>query len=512
MDAIVYDKVGKEAEKVREALYGIYPQAPITDAAIASFDDGADGIPVKKLVANIEPQQNLHGYESPWPAGGGKNLFNPESTSKEWVNSSMQITTLGSSKSNRIPVTAGTDVVLSNKNTASGTNVLLIAWLDSNGDVLGRRTVSSQFNYLKGTVPENCVTALVSFYTWAEVDEAQFELSTNATSYATYSNICPITGFTGANVTRTGKNLFDEEVEKGYYWTSSGSKAAHSGRSCSKNFIPVKPETTYYLKTLNLSANVILRFYNSSKQEISATDWIGTPTSGYVFTTPSMCTYLVFTFSENIDYSSNLTINYPATDTEYHPYTGNQISVIFPSSAGTVYGGTLTVNPDRTGALVVDRAYLDMGGINWDYTPTSVGHERFNNKAYLPNLKGAPSSEIANIICSIYKPVSNNYTYAHYEDKTISAGTGYIYVYDSAYTDANAFKAAMSGVQLVYEVATPITYQLTATEISAILSTLYGTNNIWADTGNIEELTYRADLGKYIDSHITTAVANALNA
>jgi hypothetical protein len=66
----------------------------------------------------------------------------------------------------------------------------------------------------------------------------------------------------------------------------------------------------------------------------------------------------------------------------------------------------------------------------------------------------------------------------------------------------------MSGVQLCYELSTPVTYTLTPTEIR----TLFGHNNIWADTGNIKKLTYRADLGKYIDSHITTAVANAMNA
>ena len=41
--------------------------------SIASFSDGADGMPVKKLVAQIEPVQDLHGYDHPWPAGGSKN-------------------------------------------------------------------------------------------------------------------------------------------------------------------------------------------------------------------------------------------------------------------------------------------------------------------------------------------------------------------------------------------------------------------------------------------------------
>ena len=49
------------------------------------------------------------------------------------------------------------------------------------------------------------------------------------------------------------------------------------------------------------------------------------------------------------------------------------------------------------------------------------------------------------------------------------------------YADAYAFKAAMSGAQLVYELATPLTYQLTAQEIEVLV----GTNNVWSDGGPI---------------------------
>lgn len=64
----------------------------------------------------------------------------------------------------------------------------------------------------------------------------------------------------------------------------------------------------------------------------------------------------------------------------------------------------------------------------------------------------------------------------------------------------------MSGVQLVYELVTPIEYQLTQQEVT----TLLGTNNIWADTGDVE-VTYTVDTKLYIDSKITQAIANALN-
>lgn len=51
-----------------------------------------------------------------------------------------------------------------------------------------------------------------------------------------------------------------------------------------------------------------------------------------------------------------------------------------------------------------------------------------------------------------------------------------------------------TGSQVVYELAEPIEYQLDAQEIT----TLLGTNNIWADSGNVLELEYVADTKLYI--------------
>jgi hypothetical protein len=55
----------------------------------------------------------------------------------------------------------------------------------------------------------------------------------------------------------------------------------------------------------------------------------------------------------------------------------------------------------------------------------------------------------------------------------------------------------MNGVQLVYELATPIEYTLTGQEVRTFL----GQNNIWNDTGNTEVM-YRADIAKYIEKKV----------
>ena len=57
-----------------------------------------------------------------------------------------------------------------------------------------------------------------------------------------------------------------------------------------------------------------------------------------------------------------------------------------------------------------------------------------------------------------------------------------------------------TGAQVVYPLTTPQTYQLAPTEVQ----TLLGANSLWADTGNVDLLTYRADPTLYVDKRLNT--------
>ena len=116
----------------------------------------------------------------------------------------------------------------------------------------------------------------------------------------------------------------------------------------------------------------------------------------------------------------------------------------------------------------------------------------------------------ANIICSMYNTIAANDVYGRTTGIGVYSG-GDVAVYDEVYSDGtsatiSAFNAAMSGVQLCYELAAPITYQLTESEISGILETLYGANNIWTDVGTVD-VEYPADTKLYIDGKIAEAIA-----
>ena len=72
----------------------------------------------------------------------------------------------------------------------------------------------------------------------------------------------------------------------------------------------------------------------------------------------------------------------------------------------------------------------------------------------------------------------------------------YIDIYNPNYNNVSDFVEAMSGQSLVYELATPITIQLTPT----VVKSLRGVNNISADSGDVRDGKYIADASLTIAS------------
>jgi hypothetical protein len=145
---------------------------------------------------------------------------------------------------------------------------------------------------------------------------------------------------------------------------------------------------------------------------------------------------------------------------------------------GTRYGGKLDV---VSGVLTIDRAMVDLGTLNW-----TLENGVFRLNQDIGAKKELNMNAIANIICSAYPTVSQ-VTMAT-TDKCV-AGLNWsngVRVSDSAYANVTDFKTAMNGVQLVYELATPQTIQLTPT----IIKSLQGENNFFADSGEVIKLQY----------------------
>jgi len=113
----------------------------------------------------------------------------------------------------------------------------------------------------------------------------------------------------------------------------------------------------------------------------------------------------------------------------------------------------------------VTRKYgvVDLGTLPWKKVNTSsgaIGYYFGLDWVDLTNpvKKTSSSTEVANIICAKYETKGSTYVYSRQDDKTIGVhNNGALVVADSAYSTAESFKTAMSGVMLVYELATPTT-------------------------------------------------------
>lgn len=194
---------------------------------VVSFHAGASGLPLEKCVVQIEPVQDLHGYDHPWPAGGGKNLLGFKIPNGSITTGGVTITqnndgsiTINGTSNARFAwnqargvetfapqkLIAGTKYILSGSaNRPQGqTYVQLIYKDDVTEEVVS--IVSQNATPESVTPTNNCTLANVYCTITNGVTflndkiYPQFEIGTSASSYTPYSNICPITGWTGANV------------------------------------------------------------------------------------------------------------------------------------------------------------------------------------------------------------------------------------------------------------------------------------------------------------------------
>lgn len=223
--------------------------------------------------------------------------------------------------------------------------------------------------------------------------------------------------------------------------------------------LTVVPSTTYYIKyTASTSGVVSIGYLNSSKMVIDYSWTI----SNNQFTTPGDCRYVLLVFRLNTHGTSatfeNICVSTVQTN-EYQPYNKYRANIpsskYFPDgmrSAGSAYDEINFLSQKaikRIGAV-------DMGTLDWLYNSVA-SHERF--QAIVDGIKlVSPTSVKGNLVCSKYTTASADDVYIHAADKTVAVlnSGNQLWVYDTAYTDAAAFKAAMSGVMLYYELATPV--------------------------------------------------------
>lgn len=147
------------------------------------------------------------------------------------------------------------------------------------------------------------------------------------------------------------------------------------------------------------------------------------------------------------------------TPTAYAPYHSNVYQIPEAIKALPGYGwsaGTAKNYVDYENKRYVQCVQsVDLGTLNW-----TAGESVSFKTHHLAGQKLTKSYSIApNFICPKYSTKTQNESWGKTSITGISATSnvnGYIYVNDTSYTDAAAFKQAMQGVMLYYELATPI--------------------------------------------------------
>lgn len=179
-------------------------------------------------------------------------------------------------------------------------------------------------------------------------------------------------------------------------------------------------------------------------------------------------------------------INVSATQTG-----GTEYTVTFPDEAGTVYGGTLTVNADGTGTLVVDRAYSELTSVSQltrfkvdetygtyaNIALTDIKKEDSQTVVWSSNAIGIPRNERAE---------EDNIT----KFRVHGAGqSGYATIWSPpslSVTTEEALYAYYENAQFCYLLETPVSYSLT----TDIVKSIVGKNYVWTDTNGENTVKY----------------------
>ena len=292
-------------------------------------------------------------------------------------------------------------------------------------------------------------------------------------------NPIPIVGHSELNLTRCGVNLWNEEWEEGGIIWSTGVEYPNS-TSRRTDYISVKPNTTFYSKTPTGVGFGIVYYDEGKNFIISETD-----KENSSFTIPSGAYYARYVWTSVTDESAKNTIcvNYPATDTEYHAYNGQTFTVAFGQ---TVYGGVY----DASGKVKLTWA-IDI--ITNHFTTGNIEDNGFRTNNYLSN---TPKAAYGNCICNIFKRASSYAQavgIASGSENSIgfnAAGQILLNAYQNdafvnTWTDLDALIPA-EGVQIAYELATPIEIDVPALAVAAQV----GTNNVFHDGNGQTELKY----------------------
>ena len=296
-------------------------------------------------------------------------------------------------------------------------------------------------------------------------------------------NIRPISGWTGAEIQGTGKNLCGDvtipqiafaanRVVNPVYLKAGQYTISFSGRSA---------VTAIYIRkgeNVTFGGNAYAHKYSSNVFTFTADE------DGYYYAQLYRAGSTPTWEDEPITHAW---LEPGSTATAYEPYQGSSLSINWQDSAGTVYGGTLAIDEDGSCKLTVEYAKYAVTSFSGAFGAVTNGYCVYVAKTGTTHL----DADASKMKCNIFKYSSlgrNEQPLFSYGG--VSGGiTTHTFILPSTITslaEANAWLAD-NPVECTFKLAEPIVINLPDV---TMLSSLLGTNNIWASTGGIA-VTYK---------------------
>lgn len=550
----------------------------ITDTAsgaIASFPDGSAN-PVIDLDLNIDPVQDLNGYSSPWPAGGGKNKLDITEGMATvggviFTNSNGVISYSGTPSANNTYKSLNLNMT----NLVAGTSYKLVAnstnsrirLREYNGSTVTYEHYSNGGAFTLDASTTKCDVYLIVDGTAGTALSGTASpivclASESDTTYSPYSNICPISGWTGAEIIDDpaygGYINFNQQIVHGDFsattsWRADNGTLAVAGNvgtytvttltndNYSNRIVPVQGIGViqsiighkYYMcmdikvphitdVTYTLGGQYVYQANAPANTWVHLADIKTASThSGFVACYADCRSAKGFSVNDTLQFKNvmalDLTLmfgagNEPSTVNDflalfpkaYYAYaydptsktnvsavngdTYNSYNVSWQDDAGTVYTGTLSYEGNSTWKLTATHEEKDLGDLSW------YASSNFFDTDALSDLRSG--DDWADSICSSYKFYDPSYLASNPTTLGLTfSGSKKVRIYGTSYTTGTEVKTAVTGVKILYPLATPIVYTLTGPDPE----TIKGTNNWWADCGDITNVEYYADLKAYIN-------------
>ena len=258
--------------------------------------------------------------------------------------------------------------------------------------------------------------------------------------------------FTGTKVKTTGNNLSD-------IGNILSTNTGYVNKATSTLGYAIKGSTyTLSFKNLTtLTANFKVRITpDGTSINIDQTNKNLVASGKCTFTFTASDTGIIWLSGQVSGYTSvkvfdEVQLEYGSTATDYEIYTDNETELPTSTFFPTGMKSALAVYDELTPTRAITRiGQVDLGTLTWTYDSSNTVF-----RGAVSGIKRQEQTVQANILCSLYEASTQEKVISQNKNMAISTLNwgDYVVVRNSSYNDAAAFKTAMSGVMLNYELA-----------------------------------------------------------